>query len=450
VRAGFAAALVAYVASAAWLVWRTSILEPYSDMYDWLARWDLFRANGDLWAYLWAPHNFHHLVWTFIVLGLDITAFGASSYLFLAVGVLCLAGTAAMLAGAAADAAGPGLRLIGAGVAAALSLMGAQILDVSADINTTYVHALVFAVAAILLAERPGPWPALRGSGALACAVAASLGSAAGLAVWPALAFGAWRAGRRGWLIAVLGVGAAVSALYLLGEGASSRTGAALGGAGLPEVRRLIDGVLIFVNYLGLPWARAIPRLGWAIGLAAIGLSLAALVTRRAAQAGWTAEAARALIVFSLTTAAMAGAARTGVIAPDLVPMRYAVFLIPLHAGLWMLALPHLRKAMEARPRLFAGAVAAAALALLAHQAVMGVFAVRTGDANLRLIADFRSGQRTAPMLVTIYGDLDRARAVNARLRRAGLYQRELRRDPPGANGSRPDGSGTSASSPGR
>ena len=60
-------------------------------------------------------------------------------------------------AGAVAGrAAGPGLRLVGGGVAVALSLMGCDILDANADIETTYVHALVFAVAAILLAQAPG------------------------------------------------------------------------------------------------------------------------------------------------------------------------------------------------------------------------------------------------------------------------------------------------------
>jgi hypothetical protein len=33
-------------------------------------------------------------------------------------------------------------------------------------------------------------------------------------------------------------------------------------------------------------------------------------------------------------------------------------------------------------------------------------------------------------MPVTIYGDLDRARAIGEELRRDGLYQRELRPDP--------------------
>jgi hypothetical protein len=447
----FAAALTAYVAAAGWLVWRTAILEPYSDMYDWVARWDMFRADGDLWSYLWAPHNFHHLVWTFVVLALDITAFGGASYLFLAVGVFCLAATAAMLATTAAAAAGPGLRLVGGGIAAALSLMGAHILDVSADINTTYVHALAFAVAAILLAERPGRHPGLSGAGALALAVAASLGSAAGLAVWPALAFGAWRAGRRGWLTAILAVGGVFSGLYLLGESAPTQTGAGVGVPAASALARLTDAVLIFVNYLGLPWARAIPRLGWLIGMGVLAASLMAVVPRRPAEPDWRRRAARALVIFSLATAAMAGAARTGVIAPDLVPMRYAVFLIPLHVGLWILALPWLARAVQGRPRLMAGAVAAAALLLVAHQAVMGVFAVRTGDANLRLIADFREGRRTAPMQVTIYGDLDRAGALAQRLRREGLYQRELRPDPPPTGWEPVTGeSGISASSTGR
>jgi hypothetical protein len=79
VRLAFAAALAVYVAAAGWLVWRTSILEAYSDMYDWVARWRLLQADGRLGHYFWAPHNFHHLVWTFAVLDLDIGAFGARS-----------------------------------------------------------------------------------------------------------------------------------------------------------------------------------------------------------------------------------------------------------------------------------------------------------------------------------------------------------------------------------
>ena len=259
VRLIFGVALAAYVAVAGWLVWRTSILEAYSDMYDWVGRWRLFHAGGDLGRYLWAPHNFHHLVWTFAVLDLDIRVFGARSYLFLAVGVGCLAVIAAMLAWAGAAAAGRGLRLVGGGVAAALCLMGCNVLDATADINTTYVHALVFAVAAILLAEAPGGRRRLRSAAALICAAAAGLGSAAGLAVWPALLFGAWRPRRSGSrALAVVAAGGAFSLLYLVGQ--TSGAGAAVAGSGLSG--HLADAGALALNYLGLPWVRACRR--WA------------------------------------------------------------------------------------------------------------------------------------------------------------------------------------------
>jgi hypothetical protein len=435
VRLAFAAALAVYLGCAVWLVWRTAILEPYSDMYDWMGRWYRLQTDGDLGRYLWAPHNFHHLVWTFTVLDLDIRAFGARSYLFVAVGVLCLAGTAAMLAGVAGAAAGHGLRLVGAGVAAALSAMGCHILDVNADIETAYVHALVFAVAAILLAQAPGGRPILRRGGALACAVAAGLGSAAGLAVWPALLFGAWRSGRHGWTAVVLAAGAAFSGLYLLGQGPSPDAGlGAVGG-------RPAEAVALAINYLALPWSRAVPAVGWPLGLTVLVVALTAVALKGRRGAPWPERVAVPLILFSLMTAAMAGVARTGAIAPDMVPMRFAVFLIPLHTGLWILAAPHLRRALERRPRATAGAVAAAAALMLAHQGVMAIYAVRTADANLRIIADFRSGKRNPAMRAMIYPNLDGAWGLAMRMRRDGLYRYEWRADP--------SGSGISASSPG-
>jgi hypothetical protein len=426
VRFVFGAALAAYVAVAGWLVWRTSILEAYSDMYDWVARWRVLQAGGDLGRYLWAPHNFHHLVWTFAILDLDIRAFGAKSYLFLAVGVACLIAVTAMLAWAGAAAAGRGLRLVGGGVAAALCLMGCNVLDATADINTTYVHALVFAVAAILVAQAPGERPRVRLTAALVCAAAAGLGSAAGLAVWPALLFGAWRRGDRVASIAVVAAGGAFSLLYLLGQ--APGVGAASIGAGLGG--HVAEAGALALNYLGLPWVRALPALGWAFGLAVLAVSLAALARKARRGSDWSERAAVSLIVFSLTTAVMAGAARTGIIAPSLVPMRYSVFLAPLHVGLWLLALPWLRSAWMRRPRAFEAMVVAAAVFLLAHQAVMAVYAVRTADANLRFIADFREGRRYPQMQPIVYGDINQVLALADWMRREDFYQRELRPDP--------------------
>lgn len=422
-RGAFAAALAAYLALAAWLVWRTSILEPYSDMFDWIARWRRLQADGDLGRYLWAPHNFHHMAWTFAILDLDIRVFGGQGGLFLAAGVLALAATAAMLAGAAAAAAGPGLRLVGAGGALALSAMGCDVLDASADLNTTYLHALAFAIAAIVLAQAPGGRPPVRRGAALACAVASGLGNAAGLAVWPALLLVAWREGNRRWVLTLLAIGGGFGALYLLGQAGPSPGGP--GGVHLSEM------VALFIDDLGLPWVRGVGEGGWLIGLVVLGLSLAGLAQKGHPDAAWPERTATGLILFSLTTAAMVALARTGGAVPGLAPMRYAVFMIPLHVGLWMLALPWVRRAWERWPRRVAGGLAAAAMVMLVQQAVMAVYAVRTGDTNLRVVADFRAGLRRPPMLVTIGPDLAADAALSAWLRAQGLYQTELRPDPP-------------------
>jgi hypothetical protein len=392
-----------------------------------MVRYYRLQADGDFGRYLWAPHNFHHLVWTFLVLDLDIRAFGASSYLFLAVGVLCLVATAAMLAGVAAQAAGAGLRLVGAGGAAALSAMGCHVLDASADINTTYLHALAFAVAAILLAEAPptGRWTQLRPFAALACAVAAGLGSAAGLAVWPALLFGAWRRGDRRWMFAVLAAGLAFAAIYALGETAPLNPA-----SGALGWRRAVEAGGLIANYLGLPWVRGLPQTGPAIGLAVLGVSIWAVAFGARGPAAWPQRAASPLILFSLGTAVMVGVARTGVLAPGVAPMRYAVFLIPLHAGLWILALPYLRGTWLARRRSMEAVVISAGLLMVAHQGVMALYAVRTADANREVIDQFHAGARSAQMLTTIYPDLAKAAALSARMRSERLYQHELRLDP--------------------
>ncbi|MBS0333353.1 MAG: hypothetical protein JSS35_11340 [Proteobacteria bacterium] len=435
------ATLALYAAVAAWLVWRTSVLEPYSDMIDWADRWLRLQSDHDYVRYCWIPHNFHHLVWTLGILDLDIRAFGGQGYLFLAVGAACLGAVAAMLTRLGAQAAGPGLRLLGGGVALAICLMGCQVQDANTVINTTYLHALAFAVAAILLAGGSG---FARGAAALVCACAAGLGSAAGLAVWPALAYGAIRNRKWRWLLVLIVVGAAFSALYMVGEG---------GTGGLPALRRgppmPLKSVELFIDYLGLPWMRGVPRFGGLIGLILLGASLGALLLRGGRAASKGEQTAVVLIVFSLGTAAMAGLVRTGDMAPELVPMRYAVFLIPMQVGLWVLALPAVRRVWGARPRAAEAAVSGLCLILLAHQAVMALYAVRTGDMNLRVVAAYRQGARDPAVMAVIYPVPAKALAIREALKRRGLYQSELRPDPPPGPLPALSGSGTSVSSTG-
>ncbi len=425
-RATFAVALGGCLIIAAYLVWRTAVLQPYSDMFDWIARYYRFRADGDLAGYLLAPHNFHRIVWTFLALDLDIRLFGAVGVLPIAVALACLAVTAAILASVAADAAGTGFRLVGGGLAAALSTMGCHILDVSLHITTPYLHGLVFGVAAIALGEPAATSAAGLGrrAAALVCAAAAGLGIAGGLAVWLVLAFGAWRRRDWPWLMTVAAAGAVFCALYASGQPTPPNPGH--GGHGLSA---LGDAVALGLNYLGLPWTRGAPALGWLLGLVVLALGLAAIALRGRAGATRPERVATQLILLSLGVAALTVIGRTGLEAPRDVPMRYAVFMIPLHAGLCILALPAARRLWIARPKLGAAAVYALSALMVSNQVLMAVFAIRTADINRQVVAAFRAGA-TTPQMEVIYADLSAARAIEDRLRCDGFFQFEVK--PPG------------------
>lgn len=420
-RLSFALALAVSLAIAGYIAWRASVLQPYSDMYDWIARYYQFRADGDLGRYLLAPHNFHRIAWMFLVLDLDIRFFGAHGYLEVAVALVCLAAVAGMLAKVAAEAAGPGFGLIGGGVAVAISTLGCHLLQAGTHITTPYLHGLVFAVAAIVVvnpeAGASGPFRRLA---ALGCAVASGLGIATGLAVWPALAFGAYRQRTWPWLAAVVLAAVAFGFLYGLGQPPTPQPLA----VAAREPRWLGDAVVLGLSYLGLPWGRAAPGAGVILGAVMLGLSIPVLIRRGGPRAGRSERIAVQLIVFSLGAALLTAIGRAGMAAPQEPPIRYAVFLIPLHVGLWILALPTLRRLWERRPRLGALCLGAASVLLVCHQLVMAVYALGTANAERDQLAAFQAGARTPQMTTTIYPGLRKAEAMERWMARDGLYRR--------------------------
>jgi hypothetical protein len=231
-----------------------------------------------------------------------------------------------------------------------------------------------------------------------------------------ALRRGEWR-----WTGAVALSGAALAGVYWLGESRLAPPAPA------PGAFDPVATVNFLANYLGLPWARGLPTVAdWVAGSLILAGTAAALVAA-CRRPGRLPRIGGALIIFSLATAAMAAVARSGVISPELVPVRYAVFLVPLHVGLWLMALPYLRRLWQARPGPMERVAVAAAVLMVVHQAVMAVYAVRTADEIRAVIDAFHRGERTPAMLTTIYPDLGKAQSISTRLRREGLYQRELR-----------------------
>lgn len=411
-RVFFLLTLALYLTVTAYAAWRGAVLEPYSDMFDWVARWWAYQADGDLWRFLMTPANLHRPALIMAVQGLDIAAFGASSLLFIAVGVASLIGSTLLLARLAARSA-PALGLPMAATAAMLPLMAGNLLDAVIPINVNYALALVLALLAIIVSE-PGPGEQrgpIRPLLALALFAAAALGNAAALAAWPVLLFGAWR-GRRGWpgFLLILVAGVAFIALYAWGQQPPP--------TGRPSP---LPSAVFALSVLGLPWTRLAPGLGWIFGLALLAAGGLALVFRGGADAPRPERIATRLILFSLGVAAMAGLGRSGETGTE-APLRYALLMTPLHVGLLTLAGPWIAR------RLAWPALAAAAIVLLGQQLVMAHAAIATTDVTRALLAQFKAGQRTPAMAERLHPDLAHAAAIQARMDAEGLYQHELHR----------------------
>lgn len=420
VKVALAVAAAGFLAVCAWLTWATPVLTPYSDMLDWVARYLDFRSNHDLGAYLLAPHISHRLVVTFLVLWADAGLFGAHGWLFVVVGVGALALTAGLLGKVAAPAAQGDMAWVIGAAAAGLTLLPGGFLDATLHICTMYAEALALMVGAILLASPEGEDDAAprRMILALVCAVAAAFCNGVGLAVWPVLAFAAWRRNRM--LGQAILVGGILFALAYFAGQAGARAlhpPQAASGGGLRGM------ALMFLSYLGLPWTRAVPRLGWALGLVLAGLSGWAILRRGRDDAPRAERVAVQLIQVSLITAVMAAVGRNGADLPTDVPLRYAVFLTPMHVGLLILAAPMLQAFVLKRPRGGQALLVAAALIFALHQLGAGVFVARTADINRARIAAFKSGDRSAPVLAVMYPDAAKAEAMLARMAQARVYQ---------------------------
>jgi hypothetical protein len=421
------ALLALQLALAIYVLWRTAVLAPYSDEIDWIQRWRDLQAHGDWARYLLAPHNLHRQPWTYGLIAFDIQAFGGTNIPLILSGALAVGVMAWLLAREAAKAAPPALALAAATLAAMLALMPGNVLDAATPICVDYTHGAVFAVLALVLAEGAPPGLSARRLAALLAAMAAGLGDAAALAVWPVLVLGALRRREWAWLAAVLATGAVFVGLYLSGQGAAG------GGDAQAAFTDPLRAAKLSLTYLALPWARLGLGFAWVGGLLLGALGLAAALLRGGREASRAERVAAGLILFSLGTAAMAGLGRSG--APDAlnVPLRYGVLVTPLHVGLLILALPFAGELWRANRGAAEALVAAVLLLALAQNAVMAASVVRISDAYREAIADFRQGRRWPEAAVYVHPDLARAERAYAALARDGLFRRELHLKPPPA-----------------
>jgi hypothetical protein len=265
---------------------------------------------------------------------------------------------------------------------------------------------------------------AYRRAAALVAASAAGFGNAAGLTIWPILLWNAWR-GRADvrWIATIAGVGVGFVAIYVHGLPPPDAAANLSGGATAPV--KMLEYLL---TYMGLPWTRAaaLAPPGRALGGLLIIISVSVMLWRGLLRpaGGRLERLAVGLMLFSLASAVLAVLGRVDVDVEVRVPVRYAVFVAPLHVALLWLLVPWLASQWltESRRRLVEAGMLACALMLLVQQVVAGQAAVMRTRVIVTEIERFLAGERDADMTKIIYPDLDQAQHAVDVIRSAGIY----------------------------
>ena len=385
------------------------ILTPYGDVLDWLNGYYSL-ADQNLWAYLWAPHNGHRLLFTKLLTIGDARLFGGLSSPVAWVCLCALLVAAALaLSGIRRSVDDAQTRRWVTAVAVLLLFPTSSYASFAYPVNSQHPLVGFFVFLACVLLARAATdadnQRLVRNAYfllALAAAGCASLTSLNGLMVWPILVWMSWalRLGRGyGFALATLGILVVTGFSYHYPF--SSEIKASVGGLG--DIAHIVK---YLIEYHGMPWVEIGP-LYWpamVLGAAVLSLSifsLKGLFTPRTRPPA--AIVSLAMLTFSLTTAAMIAAGRHQL---DLLPAhRYSIFLLITFVALFVLNIPVFERWMNSargRTRVMQ-ATLAVALAYLGQQAVVGQFAVQRANAFAHYEKEMLAGEPSPQAVTALY-----------------------------------------------
>lgn len=416
-----AAAVTVHLILFACVVARASILSPYSDMIDLVDNYFTTATAGRPVEYLLQPHNFHRLVGLRVLIAFDVCLFRGTGVPLVAAAAVCQAGTAFLLMKEVRRVAGAlGLPL--AALAVMLTYLTAFAGDVSQPVNTAYIPTTFFSLLALAAAATAdggrGDWRAW--AAAIGWAVAASLSLAVALVLWPILVLMAWRATSSWKTVGVVAVsGGAFCLAYMAGQTAAAPFQA-------HDPKAFLKMAEYFFAYLGLPWVRGSKLLGEFLGAGLFAVSIYALFRYGRAQTNRTQRLALGMILFSLGGAVLAAAGRRDLLPEVDVPVRYAILVTPLHAGLLLLTAPAILRRYERHPRLVALGLVGALGFMVVQQAAVGIVVIRAAERTREAIALFHQGERTPEMLQLVHPDLAHAQSRFDEMQRRGVFRRSL------------------------
>jgi hypothetical protein len=391
---------------------QTAIRVPVYDMLDWLPFYDDRARANDWLGYLWAPHNEHRLVFTRALIAVDIRSLGGQGTAFAIFDTLLWI---FVVLDAWRIVFNDGRSLAFRVFACSVALLILSPTYIATTISMpgpgAFMQTPSFAFFALVLLHAQTEsriWRLVYRSGAIACACFSSFGVAAGLLIWPVLSWSAWR-GRleRPWIVAIVSSGLFFVTLYLWRLPPKTYQSPS-------SLENLLTSVDYGIRFLGLPWAHA-EQLAWparAIGIivAVIGANAIVKSTVIRQRASRAEGIGAALIMFAFLVALAASFGRVDTYGP--IPVRYAMFLVLAHLGLFFWALPYIQTLWEVgRARALQWAAVVLAVAWLAHQIVVGEMARAEADHYNDAWRRFVAGEWTPDMSRYIHPSHERALA---------------------------------------
>jgi hypothetical protein len=408
-----------------YLVEKASIRVPVYDLLDWLQFYGERSKDGDWVGYLWTPHNEHRMVFSRILLALDVKWFGDQGETFAASGFVLLLGMAASICWKILKSdlsISPKLTAIP--IAVLLLTPANTVITVGMQTMGGFLQTSSFGLFSLVLldgAADQDPYSRYRRPAAIACACLAGFGDSGGLLIWPALMWSAWKGGLRWcWIVGIACVGTLFIAVYLwnLPSPPVSR---------FMDFDHLIRSFDYVIRFLGLSWSH-MHELVWParlIGLSIFFLgSLAFVCVSLRICVSTLQRLGVALILFSFLIASAAALARVDVAVDREMPIRYGIFVVLAHLGLLLWSLDFLERLWHgAHRRSFQWLILAICLTWVGQQIVIGQFAVEEAKRYKDAWSRFVAGDWTPDMLRYVYPDRERAQAGLTYLRTIGLLK---------------------------
>ena len=404
---------------------RASIRVPVFDMLEWLRFYGDRAAAGDWFGYLWSPHNEHHIVITRILLALDVRWFGGEGTAFVVFGLLALFG---MIVATCREIAKSNLssscKLAAAAIAVLLLTPAHVVVTIGMPVLSPYLQTSAFALFSFALldgAADADSFSNYRRAAAIVCGWLTAFGVVAGLVIWPALIWSAWR-GKLGWtwIAAFAGAGILFTALYL-------RHLAFYSVSITFSFSQLALSLDYGIRFLALPWSH-MPELVWParfIGLGVLCLACFAFLKDglSARPVGRLQRLGLGLVVFSLFVAGAAALARAQVAQEREMPIRYGALVALFYLGLLLWSLHLLERHWNAPGGLrLRWLLVGTATVWLAQQIVVGTYAAGEASRRNDAWARFVAGEWTPDMMQYVFPNREHAEEILADLRRMHVY----------------------------